>query len=148
MNDLRRLRVLWDGTLGRRLASGSVPPAALTLWLLHRYGLHSEAATSFIPHVLGAALPIISLALVFRPQLAALAARASSRSAAARTASIGYRSTSTFQRWLSQSSRIVVGGAAYPYAASGCDPRVRDAKRIEHGHAELGVAPRLNTSCR
>ena len=101
-----------------------------------------------IPHVLGAALPIISLALVFRPQLAALAARASSRSAAARTASIGYRSTSTFQRWLSQSSRIVVGGAAYPYAASGCDPRVRDAKRIEHGHAELGVAPRLNTSCR
>lgn len=39
-----------------------------------------------IPHVLGAALPIISLALVFRPQLAALAARAPRRDAPASTA--------------------------------------------------------------
>lgn len=59
-----------------RLAAGSVPAAALTLWLLHRYGLHSAGATALLQHVLGAALLITSIALVFRPQLMALAARA------------------------------------------------------------------------
>ena len=75
-----------DWRITGRLASGSVPAALLTLWLLHRYGLHSEAATSLIQHVLGTALLITSLALVFRPQLAALAARAPRRDAPASTA--------------------------------------------------------------
>ncbi|RKP50900.1 sulfite exporter TauE/SafE family protein [Trinickia fusca] len=59
-----------------RLAMGSVPAAALTLWLLHRYGLHTERSMAFLQHVLGAALLVTSLALLFRPQLALLAARA------------------------------------------------------------------------
>ena len=65
-----------DWRITGRLASGSVPTALLTLWLLHRYGMHSQAATSLIQHVLGTALLITSVALIFRPQLAALAARA------------------------------------------------------------------------
>src|SRR6185312_6781568 len=37
-----------DWRITGRLASGSVPAAALTLWLLHRYGMHSNATTSLI----------------------------------------------------------------------------------------------------
>ena len=61
-----------------RLAAGSVPAAAVTLWLLHRYGLHSPGATALLQRLLGAALLITSVALTFRPQLAALAARQNS----------------------------------------------------------------------
>lgn len=64
-----------DWRITGRLASGSVPAAALTLWLLHRYGVHSDATTSLIQHVLGTALLITSVALIFRPQLAKLAVR-------------------------------------------------------------------------
>lgn len=65
-----------DWRITGRLAAGSVPAAALTLWLLHQYGLHSPGATAVLQRVLGAALLITSLALVFRPRLMALAARA------------------------------------------------------------------------
>ncbi|HTI19144.1 MAG TPA: sulfite exporter TauE/SafE family protein [Trinickia sp.] len=65
-----------DWRVTGRLAAGSVPASAVTLWLLHRYGMHSPAATALLQHVLGAALLITSLALIFRPQLAAFAARA------------------------------------------------------------------------
>jgi hypothetical protein len=65
-----------DWRVTGRLAAGSVPAAALTLWLLHRYGLHSRSAASLIQYVLGAALLVTSLSLVFRPQLTALATRA------------------------------------------------------------------------
>jgi uncharacterized protein len=64
-----------DWRVTRRLAAGSVPAAAVTLWLLHRYGLHSPGATALLQRLLGAALLITSVALMFRPQLAALAAR-------------------------------------------------------------------------
>ncbi|CAN7239091.1 sulfite exporter TauE/SafE family protein [Trinickia sp. LjRoot230] len=64
-----------DWRVTGRLAAGSVPAAALTLWLLHRYGLHSPAATAVLQRVLGTALLITSLALVFRPQLIKFAAR-------------------------------------------------------------------------
>ncbi|HTH73979.1 MAG TPA: sulfite exporter TauE/SafE family protein [Trinickia sp.] len=64
-----------DWRITGRLAAGSVPAAALTLWLLHRYGMQSSAATSLIQHVLGTALLITSVALIFRPQLAKFAAR-------------------------------------------------------------------------
>ncbi len=75
-----------DWRITGRLAAGSVPAAALTLWLLHRYGVQSNAATALIQHVLGFALLITSLALIFRPQLAALAARAPRAPGAANTA--------------------------------------------------------------
>ncbi|WP_206951354.1 sulfite exporter TauE/SafE family protein [Trinickia acidisoli] len=68
------------------LASGSVPAAAVTLLLLHRYGAQSHAATSLIQHVLGAALLITSIALIFRPRLAKLAARKPTSTSPARTA--------------------------------------------------------------
>ena len=58
-----------------RLAAGSVPAAALTLWLLQHYGMHSPGATGLLQHILGTALLITSIALVFRPQLMRFAAR-------------------------------------------------------------------------
>ncbi len=64
-----------DWRVTGRLACGSVPAAAVTLWLLQRYGMHSQATTSVIQHVLGVALLITSISLVFRPKLAALATR-------------------------------------------------------------------------
>ncbi|HEY1610013.1 MAG TPA: sulfite exporter TauE/SafE family protein, partial [Paraburkholderia sp.] len=63
----------WRVTL--RLAAGSVPATTVTLILLHRYGMDSPRAGHLIQVVLGAALLITALALVFRTQLAALAAR-------------------------------------------------------------------------
>lgn len=69
-----------------RLAMGSVPAAALTLWLLHRYGLHTERSAVLLQHVLGTALLVTSLALLFRPQLTALAARTPRTLSSTRTA--------------------------------------------------------------
>jgi uncharacterized membrane protein YfcA len=64
-----------DWRVTGRLALGSVPAAAVTLWVLHAYGMHSSAAARLIQLVLGCALLLTSLALIFRPQLAELAAR-------------------------------------------------------------------------
>jgi uncharacterized membrane protein YfcA len=64
-----------DWRITGRLAAGSVPASALTLWFLHAYGFDSPGATKLIQIVLGAALLMTSLALIFRPQLAAFAAR-------------------------------------------------------------------------
>lgn len=69
-----------------RLAAGSVPAAALTLWLLQRHGTHSPSATGLLQHVLGTALLITSVALIFRPQLMQFAARVRSQPSAASTA--------------------------------------------------------------
>jgi uncharacterized protein len=63
----------WLVTL--RLATGSVPAATITLILLHRYGMDSPRGSYLIQVVLGAALLITAVALVFRPQLAKFAAR-------------------------------------------------------------------------
>jgi uncharacterized membrane protein YfcA len=62
----------WQVTL--RLAAGSVPAATLTLILLHRYGMGSARGGHLISFVLGVALLITAVALVFRPQLTAFAA--------------------------------------------------------------------------
>ncbi|KVQ93033.1 sulfite exporter TauE/SafE family protein [Burkholderia ubonensis] len=64
-----------DWRITGRLAAGSVPASAVTLWILHTYGMHTPAAARLIQLVLGGALLLTSLALIFRPQLAALAAR-------------------------------------------------------------------------
>jgi uncharacterized membrane protein YfcA len=63
----------WQITL--RLAAGSVPAATITLILLHRYGMDTPGTSRLIQIVLGAALLVTAVALVFRPQLAALGAR-------------------------------------------------------------------------
>ncbi|MDQ7981116.1 sulfite exporter TauE/SafE family protein [Paraburkholderia sp. SARCC-3016] len=65
--------VEWGVTL--RLAAGSVPAATITLILLHRYGMDTPRGSYLIQVVLGAALLITAIALVFRPQLAAFASR-------------------------------------------------------------------------
>jgi hypothetical protein len=75
-----------DWRMTGRLASGSVPAAMITLWLLQRYGMHSNAAMSLIQHVLGAALLVTSIALIFRPKLIALATRKPRQVGPARTA--------------------------------------------------------------
>jgi uncharacterized membrane protein YfcA len=64
-----------DWRITGRLAAGSVPAAALTLFLLHRYGLNTPGASRLIQVILGSALLITAVSLVFRPQLARLAYR-------------------------------------------------------------------------
>ncbi|MFX1736113.1 sulfite exporter TauE/SafE family protein [Paraburkholderia sp. A1RI_3L] len=73
----------WLVTL--RLAAGSVPAATITLLLLHRYGMDTPHGSQLIQMVLGAALLITATALVFRPQLAAFAARHRKEQTQART---------------------------------------------------------------
>ena len=62
-----------DWRITGRLAAGSIPAAAITLLLLHRYGLNTPAAARVIQLVLGSALLVTAVSLVFRPQLARLA---------------------------------------------------------------------------
>jgi uncharacterized membrane protein YfcA len=64
-----------DWRVTGRLAAGSVPAAAITLVLLHKYGVHSAGAARVIQMILGTALLITAVSLVFRPQLARLAYR-------------------------------------------------------------------------
>jgi uncharacterized membrane protein YfcA len=74
-----------DWQVTTRLAAGSVPAATLTLILLHRYGMNSPRGAHLIQVVLGAALLITAVALIFRPQLTALAARRRREPGQART---------------------------------------------------------------
>jgi uncharacterized protein len=74
-----------DWRITGRLAAGSVPAAALTLWVLHACGLESHGTNRMIQLVLGGALLLTSVALLFRPQLAAFAARRARETGPART---------------------------------------------------------------
>lgn len=65
-----------DWRITGRLAAGSVPATVATLFLLHRYGLTTPAAARLIQVVLGYALLVTAISLVFRPQLARLAYKA------------------------------------------------------------------------
>ena len=65
-----------DWRITGRLAAGSIPAAAITLVLLSRYGLNTPAAARVIQLVLGSALLVTAVSLVFRPQLARLAYKA------------------------------------------------------------------------
>src|SRR6195952_5889724 len=62
-----------DWRITGRLAAGSMPEAAIPLLLLNRYGLNTPAAARVIQLVLGYALLVTAVSLVFRPQLARLA---------------------------------------------------------------------------
>jgi uncharacterized membrane protein YfcA len=65
-----------DWRITSRLAAGSVPAAALTLYMLHRHGLDNPGTNQLIQVILGSALLVTAVALLFRPQLARLAYQA------------------------------------------------------------------------
>lgn len=76
-----------DWRITGRLAAGSVPAAVITLFLLHQYGLNTPAAARIIQRILGYALLVTAISLIFRPQLARLAYKAGvARSARSGTA--------------------------------------------------------------
>jgi hypothetical protein len=66
------LRGSIDWTIVRRLAAGSVPAATATLGVLSFVGLQSNAGRELITVVLGVALFLTALALLFRKTLVAL----------------------------------------------------------------------------
>ncbi len=68
-----------------RLASGSVPATLLTIALLHTYGLTSAKTSSTIAFVLGIALVLTSLSLIFRKQILEFAQKRSGAQSALRT---------------------------------------------------------------
>jgi uncharacterized protein len=69
------LRGTVDWRVTGRLAAGSVPATALTLLWLHRFGAHGSAASGLIQFVLGCALLLTAVALIFRGRITAFAAR-------------------------------------------------------------------------
>lgn len=60
-----------------RLAAGSVPAAAVTLWMLAGVDRRSMSSAVTVTHLLGFALLLTAVCLVFKERLAALAARTS-----------------------------------------------------------------------
>jgi uncharacterized protein len=58
-----------DWRVVRRLALGSIPAAALTLWTLSHFGLDSKGASTAITTTLGFALILTAVTLVFRRRL-------------------------------------------------------------------------------
>ncbi len=58
-----------DWRVSRRLASGSVPAAALTLWMLSHFGVNSKGTSVAITTTLGFALILTAVTLVFRQRL-------------------------------------------------------------------------------
>jgi uncharacterized protein len=69
------LRGTVDWRVTGRLAAGSVPATALTLLWLHHFGTHGSAASGLIQFVLGLALLLTAVALVFRGRIVAFAMR-------------------------------------------------------------------------
>jgi uncharacterized membrane protein YfcA len=65
-----------DWRIVGRLAAGSVPATILTVVLLYALHLHGDAASKLISTVLGFALLLTAVTLLFRKQLFALAERA------------------------------------------------------------------------
>jgi uncharacterized membrane protein YfcA len=57
------------------MALGSIPATAATVWLLYRLHLHGDAASKLISTVLGFALVLTSLTLIFRQRIFDFAAR-------------------------------------------------------------------------
>ncbi len=82
-----------DWGLTRRLASGSIPAAALTLLALAHFGVYSQATSAAITTTLGFALILTAVTLLFRRRLLKAAAtfcdRRSDGQIAALTVSLG-----------------------------------------------------------
>ena len=64
-----------DWSIVKRLATGSVPAALITLWALHHIDLHSSDVVSTIKFWLGIALIVTSVAVLLRNKLVALASK-------------------------------------------------------------------------
>jgi uncharacterized protein len=62
-----------DWRVTRRLAFGSIPAAAATLWALSHFGVESKGASATITTTLGFALILTAVTLVFRRRFIALA---------------------------------------------------------------------------
>jgi uncharacterized protein len=60
-----------DWSVVRRLATGSIPATALTLWVLSHFDLGGAQASRVISRGLGAALLATALTVIFRPALTA-----------------------------------------------------------------------------
>jgi uncharacterized membrane protein YfcA len=69
------LRDTVDWRIVRRLATGSVPGAAITLCALAYFGPQTKSQGQVISFVLGIALLLTSATILFRPQILAFAAR-------------------------------------------------------------------------
>jgi len=65
----RRGNIDWN--IVGRLATGSVPAALLTTWMLHQFDVNAPAVAAVIKGTLGMALLLTALALIFRTKLAA-----------------------------------------------------------------------------
>ena len=63
-----------DWRVTRRLAMGSIPASALTLWTLSYYGVDSKGTSTAITTTLGFALIVTAITLVFRKRLLEAAA--------------------------------------------------------------------------
>jgi len=68
------LRGTVDWRITGRLAAGSVPATALTLLGLYHFGAQGPHVSGLIQLVLGVALLLTAIALIFRPQIMAFAA--------------------------------------------------------------------------
>lgn len=71
-----------------RLAAGSVPAAILTLLVMRELGLESGKVSSAIPFVLGIALLLTAVSIIFRGQIAAFAHRHSGSVSPGRTVAL------------------------------------------------------------
>ena len=58
-----------DWRVTRRLAAGSIPAAAVTLWVLSHFGVNSKGTTTAITTTLGFALILTAVTLIFRQRL-------------------------------------------------------------------------------
>src|SRR5271154_1955711 len=63
-----------DWRVTRRLAAGSVPAAAFSLWMLSRFGVDSKGTSAVTTTTLGIALILTAVAVIFRRRLLASAA--------------------------------------------------------------------------
>ena len=82
-----------DWRVVRRMASGSVPAAALALWTLSHFGVDSKGTSAAITTTLGFALILTAVTLIFRRRLlravASFLDRRSDRDIAALTVTLG-----------------------------------------------------------
>lgn len=66
---MHRARQTVDWGIVRRLAAGSIPASFATLLMLSQLDVHANAANRLVSLVLGVALIVTAVALLFRPQI-------------------------------------------------------------------------------
>ena len=88
-----------DWRVTRRLASGSVPAAALTLWTLSQFGVDSKGTSAAITTTLGFALILTAVTLVFRRRLLSAVASFFDRRTGARSTPLRPSSARSSASW-------------------------------------------------